>query len=139
MSGVERLVPLTALRPVGLVELTLTTLTPHASTSGLRRPSAVGPSEENPAIESFRFAAPQVMTLNASAGAMIVNVSGSASCPAFPAAVKQTSPFAVAIFTARVVIAVSPSSISGVYQSMYPSELVARSAPFASMNSRPAT
>jgi hypothetical protein len=35
-----------------------------------------------------------------------------------PAAVRQTSPFAVAMFTPCEVIAVSPSSISGVYQSM---------------------
>ena len=84
-------------------------------------------------------AAPQVMTLNASAGAMMWCVAGSPSLPSLPAAVRHTSPLAVAMLTARVVTAVTPSSCAGVYQSMYPSELVARSAPCASMNSRPAT
>ena len=138
-SGVLRLVPLTALSPVAAVESTVTVLTPHARSSGFTRPSAVGPLEEKLAIAPLSVAAPQVMTLYASAGARSEAVAGSLSWPSLPAAVQQTTPFAVAMLTALVVTAMSPFRSACVYQSMYPSELVATSAPCASMNSRPAT
>ena len=66
----------------------------------------------------FASTAPQLITSNASAGASRRLVAGSASWPALPAAVRHTRPFAVARFTARVVMAVRPSSCAGVYQSM---------------------
>ena len=117
-SGVLRLVPLTAESPVVLVECTVTVATPHAESSGLRRPSAVGPLDEKPAMLPPRSVAPQVITLNASAGAMIELVAGSASWPSLPAAVTHTMPFAVAVFTATVVTAVVPFRSACVYQSM---------------------
>jgi hypothetical protein len=83
--------------------------------------------------------APQVITSNASAGAIRWLVPGSASLPSLPAAVQQCTPLAVAMFTAIVVTAVCPSRSPWLYQSMYPSELVAMSPPWASMNSSPAT
>src|SRR5262249_57081983 len=89
--------------------------TPRASTSGLMRPSAVGPSEEKLAIAPVLSTAPHVMTLTASAGAISDDVAGDASCPSFPAALQHTRPFSVAVFTAIVVTAVAPLRSACVY------------------------
>jgi hypothetical protein len=112
---------------------------PQASNSGLVRPSAVGPSEEKLAIAPVESTAPAVMTSNASAGAIRTEVAGFVSWPPLPAAVTHGMPLSVAALTATVVTAVRPSRSDCVYQSMYPSDEVARSPPFASMNCRPAT
>ena len=84
-------------------------LRPRARTSGLTRPPAEGPSLLKPAISFFEFTAPQVSTCSASAGACRLHVAGSSSWPALPAAVQHTTPLPVAMFTAIVDTAVSPS------------------------------
>ena len=138
-NGVLKLVPLTPLMPDVLVLFTVAVLTPMAKSSGFTRPSTVGPSVEKLAMAPVLSTAPHEITCNASAGAINVLVAGLLSWPSLPAAVKQISPLAVAIFTAIVVTAVTPFMSFCVYQSIYPSELVAMSAPCASTNSRPAT
>jgi len=118
IMGVLALVPLTLLKPVLLVLCTVAVETPMASSSGFTRPSALGPSDEKLAIAPAPSTAPQLITCNASAGAMMVFVAASASCPSLPAAVRHTRPLAVAMFTASVVTAVWPSICDCVYQSM---------------------
>ena len=139
IKGVLRLVPFTATVPVRLVESTEAVATPRARSSGFRRPSAVGPLEENTPMVPLMSAAPQVIASRASAGAASELVAGSASCPMFPAELMQTSPLDVAMFTAIDVGALTPSMSACVYQSLQARELVTRSAPCASMNSNPAT
>jgi hypothetical protein len=139
MSGVDSEVPLPFVKSVVLDALIVSVPEPRARTSGLTRPSAVGPSELNDAMFPEPVTAPAVMTKNASDGAMRCDVAGSESWPSLPAAVTVCTPKSLAALIAIVVTAVSPSRSACVYQSMYPSEEVVISAPCASRNSRPAT
>ena len=116
--GVLRLVPLTYDTLFANVECTVATETPHAPTSGLRRPSAVGPLEEKPATLPPRSCAAQLITSSASAGVTSVLVTGSASWPSLPAEVRQMSPLAVAVFTATAHTVDAPSRSACVCQSM---------------------
>ena len=74
--------------------------------------------------------APTEITESASAGAI---------ARPFPTAVTQTKPKLTAISTAIVVVAVLPLKSVSEYQSAYPSELEAISAPLISPHSKPAT
>ena len=60
--GVESEVPSAVVYPVVLLGETVWVLRPRARTSGLTRPSAVGPSELKDAIAPELLTAPQVMT-----------------------------------------------------------------------------
>src|SRR5205823_3512771 len=96
-------VPLERLYPASLSGSTEAARAPHASTSGLRRPSAEGPSELKPRMLPSLLTAPTVITCRASAGTPPRwPIAGLVSCPPLPAAVQQKTPLAVAILTAIV-------------------------------------
>ena len=69
--------------------------TPSATTSGLKRPSAVGPTELNTARLPITSTAPAAMTSLPSLGATKVFLS--ARNPPFPAELTTTTPRAAAI------------------------------------------
>src|SRR5574341_774017 len=65
-----------------------TMFTPGKQTSGLTRPSLVGPRDEKPATVSVFVVAPIVITVLAQPGDPTVDAPG----PAFPAATQTTTP-----------------------------------------------
>ena len=81
--------------PGGMV---LVISTPGAATSGLTRPSRVGPRLEKEAARFCLSTAPTVMALAAAPGLETVFAPG----PAFPAAATMTSPLSVAMSTPRL-------------------------------------
>ena len=115
-SGVAKEVPLPRLN-VSLPSAPLAAIqfsTPRAQTSGLVRPSKVGPGELNEAIRPRASTAPTATTPKPSAGAMMWPQGSSLS---FPAALTTTTPKLTALSAARVVTAVLPSMSAKVYQS----------------------
>ena len=88
------------------------TATPWAATSGLMRPSAVGPTELKGARVPDDVTAPAVRTSRPSAGApsVLCSVLG----PALPAEFTTTTPRSPARSAARVEIAVCPFMSSAV-------------------------
>ena len=72
--------------PASLNAATVVVLEPRAITSGLTRPSAVGPSEEKLDTAPVDVTEPTVISRSASAGAIRCDVAGFVSLPSFPAA-----------------------------------------------------
>ena len=109
VKGQEKDVPDHTLYPVGTLALAVYTLTPIAITSGLMRPSAVGPYELNDARIPPEFTAPAVRTLSPSAGAISVFGWPARATASFPAEFTTMIPLATAISAARVITVVFPS------------------------------
>src|SRR5215216_1756142 len=99
-NGAAMLVPLSVIDPFVVFARADVTLTPGPITSGLIRPSAVGPRLENGAslnpLSSMFDIAPTVNAAGAAAGDPIVHVPG----PSLPAATETTSPAPTARATA---------------------------------------
>ncbi len=89
---------------------TTQTATPGAVRSGLRRPSAVGPRDENPAMLPSESSAPAVMMESASPGVTSVRNPE----PLLPAAVTRRMPRRANCSAATLVTATSPLSCEGV-------------------------
>src|SRR5690606_782241 len=94
--------------------LARTTLTPcpSAATSGLMRPSAVGPIELDPVFCRRLLTDPTATTPSTSAGAVMIRQLG--ILPSFPALVTTTIPRSLAHFAARDTTVVRPSICSRV-------------------------
>src|SRR6266513_4416581 len=107
-SGVANDVP--SSRRTWPFPVTVQTATPGAVKSGLIRPSAVGPREENTAILPSESSAPAASTESPSAGVQIEREPG----PLFPAAVTTRMPRCAAMSAATVVTATSPFNSDGV-------------------------
>lgn len=107
-TGVAKLVPLEMQKPDSL-ESTMSL--PRATTSGLMRPSAVGPGElKGDRVLSSRTA-PTVRTEATSAGELR---RGRGSRPLLPAALRRSMPLETAMAAAMAMGVVWPSSCWGV-------------------------